>query len=138
LCCQGFINNASQKQPKGASLSRQRNFANLKTQCYFELQRQIKNISISDESIKDKLSSELDVIVQTHLDKDAKITIISKDEMKEKLGRSPDYADALMMRMYYELDRREEVIDEIEIDNGDPLGIFTEDIETSDIELSPY
>ena len=58
--------------------------------------------------------------------------------MKEKLGRSPDYADALMMRMYYELDRREEVIDEIEIDNGDPLGIFTEDIETSDIELSPY
>jgi hypothetical protein len=29
--------------------------------------------------------------------------VISKDKIKEVLGRSPDYADTLMMRMWFEL-----------------------------------
>jgi hypothetical protein len=29
--------------------------------------------------------------------------MISKEEIKEHLGRSPDFADMLMMRMYFEV-----------------------------------
>jgi hypothetical protein len=32
-----------------------------------------------------------------------KISLLSKDEIKKKIGRSPDYSDALMMRIYFEL-----------------------------------
>ena len=38
-------------------------------------------------------------------DKDNKLQIIPKDTVKAILGRSPDYADALAMRMYYEIDK---------------------------------
>jgi hypothetical protein len=37
-------------------------------------------------------------------DKDSKLMIIPKDVVKSVLGRSPDYADALAMRVYYEID----------------------------------
>jgi len=108
LKCQWFINNATPKQSKKVNLSTKRNFQNLKTQCYFELARQVKNISIRDESIREKLIEELDVIVQTHLDSDTKISIIPKEDIKEKIWRSPDYSDAMMMRMIYELGKTEE------------------------------
>jgi len=121
-----------------ATLSTTRNFQNLKTQCYFELQKHIKHISISDESIKDMLCAELDIVVQTNLDKDAKISICAKDEMKEKLGRSPDYADALMMRMYFELDKREPIKEPEEKKNDDPYGIFIDDEPIEDIMDNPY
>ena len=35
------------------------------------------------------------------MDNDNKLAIISKKEMKSVLGHSPDFADALMMRMRY-------------------------------------
>lgn len=114
LKCQWFINNATPRQSKKANLSTRRNFQNLKTQCYFELARQIKNISIRDESIREKLIEELDVIVQTKLDSDTKISIIPKEEIKEKIWRSPDFSDAMMMRMIYELGKTEEEKEEEE------------------------
>lgn len=39
---------------------------------------------------------------------DGKLKIVSKEEIKEQLGRSPDFADTLMMRMWFELDRTPE------------------------------
>jgi len=33
--------------------------------------------------------------------------VISKDLIKEKLGRSPDFADALMMRVFFDLQQTE-------------------------------
>lgn len=53
------------------------------------------------------LLEELDVIVQTNLDSDGKISIIKKEEIKDKIGRSPDFSDMVMMRMFYELDKPE-------------------------------
>ena len=40
------------------------------------------------------------LIVKVH----NKLQILSKDTVKSIIGRSPDYADALAMRMYYEID----------------------------------
>jgi phage terminase large subunit len=48
-------------------------------------------------------SEELGVVKSKNVDKDTKVQIISKEEMKELLGRSPDYADTLMMRSVVDL-----------------------------------
>jgi phage I-like protein len=36
------------------------------------------------------------------MDKDGKKQIMPKDKVKEVIGRSPDFSDTLMMRMYFE------------------------------------
>lgn len=64
-------------------------------------------ISIEPSYFREDLIQELDVVVDTTTLDDKKKTIISKEEIKEKIGRSPDYSDALMMRMWFEL-RNEE------------------------------
>ncbi len=59
--------------------------------------------------------------------------------MKDKLGRSPDYADALMMRMYYELDKREPIDNKEEVKKVDPYNILSEEEEAVDFVFDhPY
>ena len=54
--------------------------------------------------IKDKIIEDLEQVAQKDIDKDEnKIMLVGKDEIKENIGRSPDYGDAIMMRMYFEL-----------------------------------
>jgi hypothetical protein len=60
-------------------------------------------ISIEPDYFKDKLIQELDVVVELNMDKDQKKEICDKAYIKEKIGRSPDYADALMMRAVFVL-----------------------------------
>ncbi len=38
---------------------------------------------------------------QEDVDKDGKVKITPKAKIKQILGRSPDFADAMMMRMYW-------------------------------------
>ena len=59
-------------------------------------------MSLNDD-LKEGLIEELEQIKRKNSDKDGKLEIIGKDEIKENLGRSPDLADCLMMRMYFEL-----------------------------------
>ena len=100
LRCQGFTNNA--RALKGE------NYQNLKTQCYYKLADQINKgqigVSCSDVNIKNYITEELEQVRTKDADKDNKLQIIPKDTVKAILGRSPDYADALAMRMYYEID----------------------------------
>ena len=51
----------------------------------------------------EELTQELLSIKYKDVDKDNKVQIMSKDEQKKILGKSPDLADSLMMRMIYEL-----------------------------------
>jgi len=106
LRCKGFINNSSCIQPLEAKYddTKKVNFMNLKTQCYFELAKLVNwnKIRVLDQNFTE-LSEELDVVVEVDLDKDWKKKILSKDWVKEKLWRSPDYSDTLMMRCYFEL-----------------------------------
>ena len=109
--CKGFVNNSTaidnrtelekyQGKPK-------LNYANLKTQCYFELARLTKEalVRIETESpeIKEKIGEELEQVKQANVDKDTKINLVSKDIVKANIGRSPDISDMLMMRMYFEV-----------------------------------
>ena len=81
------------------------NYANLKTQCYYKLALMINNaeIYIKDQRYKDLISEELEWVRSYQIDKDGKLRILPKDKIKEFLGRSPDFADALAFRMYFEL-----------------------------------
>ena len=46
---------------------------------------------------------ELEQVKQYNMDKDGKRTVLPKDKVKDILGRSPDFADTLMMREWFEL-----------------------------------
>ena len=80
------------------------NFGNLKSQCYVKLSDMFKegkiSINIMDPQITDDLTQELLSVKLKDQDKDNKVLVHSKDEMKKILGKSPDLSDAMMMGMY--------------------------------------
>lgn len=99
LGCMGFVNNS---RPIGSE-----NFANLKSQCYFKLAEIINSsgiyIELGDSLTRQLIIEELEQVKQYNMDKDGKKQVLPKDKVKEVLGRSPDFSDMLMMRMYLEL-----------------------------------
>jgi hypothetical protein len=94
-----FINNAKPLHNE--------NYSNLKSQCYIKLSEMFKegklSINIIEPSIVDELTQELLSIKYKDVDKDNKVQIMSKEEQKRILGKSPDLADSLMMRMLVEI-----------------------------------
>ena len=109
--CKGFVNNSSPiLSPEEKTI---RNYKNLKDQCYFELQSIIESwkmqLIVMDSDDKDLIIEELDVIKQKNPDKWGKLQILSKDEIKTLIGRSPDRSDAIAMRMRFELNRTPEL-----------------------------
>lgn len=93
------------------------NYQNFRSQCYFKLGEMVNNRQIAikiksfqtniegytpEKAISD-LIEELDAIKQTDNSTDGKKAIVPKSEIKEVLGRSPDFADIMMMRMFFEL-----------------------------------
>ena len=51
------------------------------------------------------LIEDLEQIARKDPDKDSKPAIVPKEVIKEKLGRSPDVGDAIMLRMHFELNQ---------------------------------
>lgn len=94
-----FVNNARPLH--------EQNFSNLKSQCYVKLSELFKegkiSLNIMDPTTIDELTQELLAIKLKDVDRDNKVAVQSKEEMKKILGKSPDLSDALMMRMYYEI-----------------------------------
>jgi hypothetical protein len=94
-----FVNNSS---PLHAQ-----NFSNLKSQCYVKLSELFKegkiSVNLSDPGLVDELTQELLAIRLKDIDKDNKVAVQSKDEMKKILGKSPDLSDALMMGIYFQI-----------------------------------
>ncbi len=85
----------------------EQNFSNLKSQCYVKLSELFKegkiSLNIMDPATIDELTQELLAVKLKDVDKDNKVQVQSKDDMKKILGKSPDLSDALMMRMYFEI-----------------------------------
>lgn len=84
------------------------NFKNLRTQCYFLLAdkvnfRQMAITAPLTDLQREQIIEELEQIKKVDTAPDAPLQIVPKDEIKMQIGRSPDYADTLMMRMYFEL-----------------------------------
>lgn len=112
----GFVNNSSpiednfDRDLDGNKIKP--NYYNLKSQCYFKLSEYINQgkigINCDDQGIREWIIEELEQIKRKNADKDGKMQVIDKKEIKDKLGRSPDFADCIMMRMRWEVGVRED------------------------------
>jgi len=111
LQCKGFVSNATPIEPKKKKelkeVEYKINYQNLKTQCYYVLAEKVNDglIGIRCESVqmKEEIIEELEIVAAVDIDKDQKLRITSKDDIKAAIGRSPDFADTLMMRMWFEV-----------------------------------
>jgi phage terminase large subunit len=119
LGCKGFVNNSSpfpspdaphDYKDKGKPI--RENYVNLKSQCYYHLADRANKrglyVSNPTEEIKEFIIEELEQVKRKDPDGDGKLAVVPKDEVKELLGRSPDFSDALMMREWFELSPRVE------------------------------
>jgi hypothetical protein len=100
LRCTSFVNNSRPLH--------EQNFTNLKSQCYVKMADLIKqgkiSINVMDPSIVDELTQQLLAVKLKDVEKDGKVGVIGKDAMKRLLGdKSPDIADSVMLRMYFEI-----------------------------------
>lgn len=99
--CKGFVNNSKPLTVENQVVQ----YQNLKTQCYFKLAELIQSdkifINCKEQTIIDEITKELEMVKRDKIDSDGKLQIISKEKVKASIGRSPDYSDALMMRMYF-------------------------------------
>jgi hypothetical protein len=95
LRCKGFVNNSSAKNPV---------YSNTKTECGYKLAELFNQISITAKitnDIQDIINTELGQLKTYDSDKDNKLKILPKEKIKENIGRSPDYLDCFIMRMYF-------------------------------------
>jgi hypothetical protein len=86
----------------GSSALNKENYMNLRSQCYFRLSEKIKEMKCV-ETNKEEIIQELQAHRIKNPDSDGKTQVESKDLIKQRIGRSPDYSDMLMMRMYFEI-----------------------------------
>ena len=109
--CVGFLNGGKTVEEIDEDLQETERYSykNLRSQCYYKLAEyvdagKIKMYSSVETEIQSNIIEELEAIKSKEPEKnEKKLQVIPKDAIKETLGRSPDYADAMMMRMIFEL-----------------------------------
>jgi phage terminase large subunit len=84
------------------------NYRNLKSQCGYMLAEAINNHRIAitcdvSEEEREIIVEELEQLKAKEIERDAPLQIIPKEEIIENIGRSPDFLDTMLMRMYFEL-----------------------------------
>ena len=89
----------------GGKVVGESNYRNLKAQCSYTLAERVnaRLVSWQVDAWQEEVMAELRWIKRDKVDSDGKLIVLGKDKVKEGLGRSPDLADALMMRMVLEL-----------------------------------
>lgn len=92
----GFVNGSKAKHTI---------YQNLKTECYYKLAEVIEKheLTINDYQHKEQIIKELELVKRHRTNVDGKLQVTPKEHIKAVLGSSPDIADAIMMRMYFEL-----------------------------------
>lgn len=96
LRCKGFLNNGRPTNP---------NYQNLKSECGYKLAEKAGQIWIKCElptREKEMIRQELGMLKTYESDKDGKLRILPKEQIKEHIGRSPDWLDIFIMRMWFE------------------------------------
>jgi len=99
LRCREFMN--------GSKAVRGTQYMNLKADCYFRLGELIdKNEITLPIKWQEDIVKELELIRRVDPDKEGKLRVTSKDTISQRTGGiSPDIADAIMMRAFFELNR---------------------------------
>ena len=110
LHCKGFMGGRKPfPMPRNAKIKQ--NYYNLRAQCCYKLTEYVNarkiSIPIQSQEVRDQAIAELEQIKAKSIDQDDKpLQIVGKDEIKERIGRSPDLADNFMMRMFFEISSR--------------------------------
>lgn len=97
----GFVANSTPVNPKDGE-----NYANLKAQCGFKLAELVnaRRMAVrTTAEIREILTQELEQVKVKDPDKDQKKRLVPKEEIKLRIGRSPDVSDTLLMRMLLEV-----------------------------------
>lgn len=99
LHCKGFVNNSRALKDE--------NYNNLKSQCGWYMAKKIVKREVGEicknSNVIEDTSEEMEQVKQKDIDKDGKIALVSKDVVKQMIGRSPDEWDSIMMRYFFEL-----------------------------------
>ncbi len=131
LRCRGFINRSPAIQSKKSKRDPmyRLNYASIKDQCYFELGRKVKDMAVTNENIyvfgsrvtsnwkhknwtvtpaevREQIIRDLDAIVEVDIDKDSPKKIINKKDLRDKIWRSSDYWDCMMLRIFREVKKK--------------------------------
>ena len=102
--CKSFTAN---KKP--ITTDSRQNFANIKSQLYFLLADMVNDnkIWIRTGTAQDKIVEELEQVKREKELTDDKLRVVKKELTKEMLGRSPDFSDAMMMRLWCEIGEKD-------------------------------
>jgi hypothetical protein len=83
------------------------NYANLRAQVYYKFKVLIEDckcfIAVSDARLKKALAEELRAIKKGESRGDGKLRLAPKELVRASLGRSPDFADAVVMRCVFDM-----------------------------------
>ena len=100
----GFIANSKPINPKPNE-----NYENLKAQCAYILAEKVNNNEIyeveTEPDERELLIEDLEQVKEKNTDSQGKRGIISKEEVKKIIGRSPDDGDTYIMRMFFEVNK---------------------------------
>lgn len=111
--CIGFSGAASPFGVIGEKETRER-YENLRVQCIYHAAEKARNrqISVTEPSVqvRELLAADLAQFKRRDSDKEGKLKIAKKEDMKAALGRSPDVGDTIMMRSYFDLRLREDAL----------------------------
>ena len=87
------------------------NYENLRAQCTYHLAKlsQDRKVRVSEENLetRERIADDLKQMKRRDAEKDGKLKVTKKEEIKKALGRSPDCGDTMMMRSYFDLRERE-------------------------------
>jgi hypothetical protein len=104
----GYLTGAT---PYHSKLKANENYAHMNAQCSYLLAKKIndKSIYISDSKLLEKkqdVVTQLQCLIAAKLNMDGKLDVIAKKEIKDLIGCSPDYLDAMKMRMIFEINKK--------------------------------
>ena len=104
----GFVNNSSAIEESTPEGMQKTNYYNLQSQCGYGLAKIINENKLHfkaeiSEKHKDEVIEELEQLKSFDNGSDGKLRILPKAEIKQNIGRSPDWRDVLLMRYYFEL-----------------------------------
>jgi len=93
---------------------RQEEYGKLKDQCYFRMAERVNDGGIMFDCNIDKYKTEIwedmEMVANRSWGTDDKLKVLKKEDIREYIGRSPDYSDVIMMREYFELNSFKRVV----------------------------
>lgn len=109
LKCKGFISQAVPLEVKQGDIYVKPNYDSLKSQCSIKMAEMICNRMAGEicnnSSVIEQTSEEMAQVKLKDVDTEGKVGVTSKKVVKEKLSRSPDDWDSIMMRYFFALQK---------------------------------